>query len=173
MNPSNEFKLLVEWTLSLIDENEFYRYLIEENYFMPILGRTTYNDMLLYDYWDTKEALKSKEFLENYLLENFNELLNRYQIAYILNMMLNSSDEVLLLCLRNLSSMSRNGCRFVPSIFEGLDSMTDAIPGQDQRQYWNDTQYFKALEPLNIYKDAIIKEAIDLKNNLANFGIQV
>ena len=173
MKPNKEFALLVKWVYSLIDENEFYLHITDQNLFNAIFDKTTHADMLLYDYFDVDDVKKSKKFLEEYLRTNYHKLFRYYEVAIIVENLLVADYKDMLLYVRYLSSLHNNGYDFIPSVFVGIDSETDHIPIEDQKKYWNETAYLKAQEPLHEYNTFIIDEATKLQEMLLNNGVKI
>ena len=152
MKPSKQFELLTKWALSLLEPTAFYLSIVDDDYLEIVLGKTTYNDMLLFDYFDKQDVNKSRKVLTEYLISNFNELFQRYEVAFILDRMIDDSEQ-LPSGLRRLSNMAAfGGFDFIPNIFIGLDSETDSVP-------------------IDVYREEIIKEAKKLRQVLKEYGI--
>jgi hypothetical protein len=156
--PSKQYEFLCKWALSLIEAPDFVDRLRTDPAMMELLGVTTYNDVLSYDYGNESEVVAVKKRVNEYLSNNSNELFAKYKAKFILDRML-TKKAYLLAGVRELVHLSHKH-KFIPIIFVGIDSEAESYGFSKL----NNEQEEK-------FRELILREAKQLRTTLAENGI--
>jgi hypothetical protein len=155
---SQQYEILCKWALSLIEASEFVDRLRTDPAMKELLGVTTYNDVLSYDYGNESEVVAVKKRINEYLSNNSNELFAKYKAKFVLDRMLTKNTD-LLAGVRELVYLSHK-YKFIPIIFVGIDSEAESYGfsrlNKDQEEQ---------------FRELILREAKQLKTTLAENGI--
>jgi hypothetical protein len=148
-----------------IDPADFERWLYEHTRLDDELDKTSYLDLLAFDFKEESGIREARHFIRQILEKLEPGFYVDEEVKQTLRDMINE-ELPLVTGLRRLVAFNHAGYEQIPLIFVGLESETDSVPEPSQYSAWGRLALRKQLKRLDWYKKDIIRESKTLLEKL-------